>query len=57
MSKTEVYLVGDDKSPETNQWLAMTNSTVERDRLMVELGGVTTKVVQVGPPPRRRPRK
>lgn len=55
--KTEVYLVGDAKSPETNQWLAMTNSTTERDRLMVELGGTTTKVVQVGPPPRRRPRK
>lgn len=55
--KTEVYLVGNNESPQNNQWLAMTNSTAERDRLMVELGGTTTKVIQVGPPPRRRPRK
>lgn len=55
--KTEVYLVGNDESPQNNQWLAMTNCPASRDRLMVELGATTTKVVQVGPPPRRRPKK
>lgn len=52
--KVEVYLVGDDKANENNQWLAMCATIEDRDRLLVELGGTTTKTIQVGPPPKRR---
>jgi len=50
MSAVTVYLVGDAQSPKTNQWLAMTNSTAERDRLLADAGeGATTKEVVVKP--------
>lgn len=39
---TEVFLVGTKESPKTNQWLAMTNSLQERDRLLRELEGAET---------------
>ena len=34
----KVYLVGDEDSPKTNSWLAMTNSIEEANRLMEEMG-------------------
>ena len=50
MAQTKVYLVGDASSPKTNQWLAMTNSWAECERLKAERGpGATHKVVTVPP--------
>lgn len=37
MMSTKVYLVGDDNSPKTNQWLAMTNCPDEAARIMGEI--------------------
>ena len=51
----EVFLVGDKSSPETNQWLAMTNSLKERDNLLATLDGACThKSIVVKPRPQRR---
>jgi hypothetical protein len=45
---TKVYLVGDELSPKTNQWLSMTNNWIEAERLKAELGPKAThKVVEV----------
>jgi len=55
---TTVYVVGDSKSPETNQWLYMTNSQEEAERLMGEVGeGATSKAVVVKPRPIYRGKK
>jgi hypothetical protein len=38
----EVYLVGDEDSPKTNSWLAMTNSKTEALNLLETLEGACT---------------
>ena len=47
--KCTVYLVGDDESPKTNRWLAMTNDPQQVEPLMKELGATRTKSVFVRP--------
>ncbi len=47
MSKIEVYLVGDKDSPKTNQWLAMTDSLEEADKLAADIKGATRKTIEV----------
>jgi len=49
MSKTEVFLVGDKDSLLNNQWLAMTNSLAEADKLAAEIKGATRKTIEVKP--------
>ena len=50
MSKTIVYVVGPEEALKTNQWLAMTNSHEEAQRLVGTLEGATTiKEVEVKP--------
>jgi len=45
---TEVYLVGSEESPKTNQWLAMTNNMDEVENLLETLEGATTfKTIEV----------
>ena len=45
---TEIYLVGTEESPKTNQWLAMTNSLEEVENLLETLEGATTfKTIEV----------
>ena len=48
----KVYLVGDENSPKTNQWLSMTNSLEEAERLMAEQGHTAT-MREVAVPPSR----
>jgi hypothetical protein len=38
----KLYLVGDESSPKSNSWLAMTNSPEEATRLLDELEGACT---------------
>ena len=49
-NSTKVYLVGNEEAPVTNQWEAMTNSILEAERLMEELGLNSFKVITVAPP-------
>lgn len=51
MSET-VWLVGNDKSPENNQWMAMTPSRETAMEYMAEKGLTTLKEVKV--PQKRR---
>ena len=50
----KLYLVGDQNSPKTNSWLAMTNCEAEALNLLNTLEGAScTKCIDV-PPARRR---
>ena len=54
MQSNKVFLVGNDKSPELNQWMAMTPSRETAEEYMAEHGLTTIKEVDVRP---RRPRR
>lgn len=54
---TKVYLVGNERSPNTNQWLAMTNNWSEAERLKAEIGPTATHKVVLVPPKRGKRRE
>ncbi len=54
---SKVWVVGDESSPKTNQWLAMTNNKDEAEKLLTTLEGASTlKEVDVRPPRNNRRR-
>lgn len=57
MKSNFVYLVGNDESPKTNQWMAMTPSKETAEEYMREKGLTTMKAVDTRPKGKRGQRR